>query len=144
MLATGRAESAGSSGFTLIEMLVVLAILGLVTGIAFPSVERALYRSAVQRAVTQVMGALAKTRAGAILKGQTTRLQFLPDGRGLIGFGDQEVRLPADIQLLPPSDSITFFGDGASTGGRFSLVHGASRTDIAIDPVSGLATVAPQ
>ncbi len=142
MLATGKADPAGTAGFTLIEMLVVLAVLGLVTGIVFPSVERALERSAKQQAVTQIIGAFAKARARAIQQGRSANLQIQPDGRGLRIAGSVDLPLPGSLKLTPQSGAVLFFADGGSTGGQFTLVDDRSSTRFSVDPVTGFAKIA--
>src|ERR1700741_3062673 len=63
MSATGKTDE---RGFTLIEMLVVLAILGLVAAIGYPAVDRALAGRHFAQAVASVEGQLHAARASAI------------------------------------------------------------------------------
>ena len=53
-------------GFTLIEALVVLAIVGLVAGLAYPAIERSRDALALRHARGQLAAAVSAVRAGAM------------------------------------------------------------------------------
>jgi len=55
--------------FTLIELMVVIAIVGLVLTIAVPSIYRQLHPDSMQKAVSDFMEACSQARARAILEG---------------------------------------------------------------------------
>ena len=57
------------SGFTLIEIMVVVGILGLVVALGMPSFVRSIQRAPLRQAVSDVLDACRKARAEAILKG---------------------------------------------------------------------------
>lgn len=59
----------GRRAFTLIELMVVIAIVGLVLTIAVPSIYRQLHPDSMQKAVSDFMEACSQARAQAILGG---------------------------------------------------------------------------
>ncbi len=65
-------------GFTLVEMLVVLTILGLLVGMSWPSVHRLLSRSRVKEAAKQVRTELGEARLRAIESGTPQVFRFQP------------------------------------------------------------------
>ena len=71
-------SDARKSAFTLIEMVVVLAILASVVSFAWPSVRRQLDKSQLRGAAKQLQAGLAKTRLKAIETGTPQLLQFTP------------------------------------------------------------------
>lgn len=73
-------------GFTLLELLVVLAILGLLIGMSWPSVHRLMSRSRVKEAAKQVRTELGEARLKAIESGTPQVFRFQP------GTGFFEVR----------------------------------------------------
>lgn len=109
-----------ASGFTLIEMLVTLAIAGLISGIAYPSLERALRRQDALDAAMRIEAALRSARAEALGGGRAVRLRMLPDGGG-VRYGDAEERLPKGAALRLPPAGIAFFADGSAEGGEVVL-----------------------
>lgn len=60
--------------FTLIELMVVVAIMGIVLTIAIPNIHRRLHPESMQKAVSDVMEACSHARATAILNGRPTDL----------------------------------------------------------------------
>ena len=66
------------TGYTLLELTIVLAILATVTAIAWPSLTRPLSRSHVQDAAQQLAGELAGARLTAIEYGRAYEFRYLP------------------------------------------------------------------
>ena len=64
------------SGFTLIEALVVVVILGLITLIGFPRISAAMVRSDLRSARTTVVNLVATARAASIQTGRRTWVKF--------------------------------------------------------------------
>ena len=63
------------TGFTLFELLLVLAILAIILGMAIPALRRLARRSEVQDAARQLRATLLQTRLGAIRYFQSLSLQ---------------------------------------------------------------------
>ncbi|MDB6068607.1 MAG: hypothetical protein JWR26_4815 [Pedosphaera sp.] len=73
-------------GFTLIEIMIVVAIMGIALIIGIPAISSALHREAMQQGVWDVMTACRDARAKAIMNGTTMELRFLSrEGRFEIG-----------------------------------------------------------
>ena len=70
----------GPRGFTLLELMIVLAILAMLIAVAWPSLRRPLMRSAAQQAARQLVRDLARARMAAIDSGQIVALRFEPGG----------------------------------------------------------------
>jgi prepilin-type N-terminal cleavage/methylation domain-containing protein len=69
-----------AAGFTLIEALVVMAIIGIVAAVSIPSLQRARIRASMLDVVRTVEQAVAVSRITAIKRGQNVCLRFLDDG----------------------------------------------------------------
>jgi prepilin-type N-terminal cleavage/methylation domain-containing protein len=76
-------KKAGTTrAFTLIELMVVVAIMGIVLGMGIPSVVRMLHREPLTQAMLDVQEVCSHARARAILQGVMTEVIFHPrDGR---------------------------------------------------------------
>ena len=125
-------------GFTLLEMMVVLCVLALLTGVALPYLRFGGPDAATAAKDLSASLAAARSRALSIRRPVTLAVD-LTDGRFGIA-GGEERALPAGLsvrwtvaagQTDGRQAAITFFPDGGSTGGRL-LVTGRGR-DAAID-----------
>lgn len=66
-------------GFTLLELVLVLAVVGILTGLALPPLSHFLDRIEVEAAATHLIAAHQRARLLAIARGQVTRLTINPD-----------------------------------------------------------------
>lgn len=126
-----------SGGFTLIEMLVVLAILGVAIGVAVGAMPRRGGGLDMANATDSVSGALRLARARAIASGQPVIFSVAAGGAGYL-IGREERKLPPSIRIAmagPPA--ISFGPDGSASGGIVRVV-GVTRTAlIQVDWLTG-------
>ncbi len=126
MSATGRTDE---RGYTLIEMLVVLAVMGLVSGIAFPSVERAVAAQQFRKDVAAAEALLRDARATAIARGVSVRIS--------------EQDAPDKVALTMPRGAQRFYPDGSADGGSVIVARGNRRARLEIDAATGLIRRVP-
>jgi len=122
-------------GFTLVELLVVLAIAGLLLTLTPPLITAALPGIELKAAARRTAGALRLTREVAIAGGRDAAWVIdVENGRYAIENDRRSGSLPGgiDIELIAAEDemqsdtvgAIRFFPDGSSTGGRVILKRG--------------------
>lgn len=121
-------------GFTLIELILVLAIVGLAMAVAGVGLSRFSTQSAGQRLASQTQQALQRLRNQALQAHAVVEAELRFD-TGVIQLsgpgGDVLVRLPegARFRPLPPvaQDAerlpLVFFADGTMADSAFALVH---------------------
>lgn len=151
---TSSTTDAGEAGFTLAELLVVLALLALIYGMVAPSLGRAVGGGEIHVASRELVSALREARSAAIAGGREVR--FVVDGAaGVYGYGQARRSVPRGLDIaadvpgsrrLPQNAAaIDFFPDGASTGGQvvLSARGGGARTAVAVDWLTGRVMPAP-
>ena len=130
MSATGDEQA----GFTLLEMLTVLAISALIGTIAFPRLEQGAAAASLAQARRSVTADLLRTRAAAIRTGVATALVLSPDGRTYGWSREPDHTLPGDARLEAKGGArIAFFPDGSASGGRLVLSTANRRIDLDVE-----------
>lgn len=81
-------------GYTLIELLLVLAVLAVIAGMAWPAVVKFSGEQAVKDAAEQVRSELDRTRFRAIDAGVAYQFRYEPNGRRFVA-------VPAELDVTP-------------------------------------------
>ena len=120
-------------GFTLIEMIVVIAVLAMVAGLVATS--RPLRSSRVDLEASQriVAGALRLARSQAIVQGRNVWVVSGNDGIAIAG--GQSWRLPRGI--IVSATEVAFGSDGNSTGGTVMVYGGGRQEAVTVDWLTG-------
>ncbi|MBS4054776.1 MAG: prepilin-type N-terminal cleavage/methylation domain-containing protein [Thermaerobacter sp.] len=117
-----------AGGFTLIEFLVVIALLGLIAGMAVPRVAATLLESSLVAEARYAHGQAQAVRQFAIVRGRDIRIEYINSVPARIRVIDHlsgsavpefdERVLPAGFSLLPlspVSKSVTYNSRGEAT-----------------------------
>jgi general secretion pathway protein H len=135
------------AGFTLIEMLVVLAILVLTTALVAPLVSGGSEGARLQMAASDLASAFRVTRSAAIARNTETSLMIDVDRRTFRSSVVSQRSFAQDIDAkltfasglgTGASDGgFQFFPDGSSTGGDVTLSLRGQQTKLCIDWLTG-------
>lgn len=143
-------------GYTLFEMLVVLAIFSLVIGLAVPSLRSSTGVIALRQTETILVSAFREARARALATNRqaavaldltTNRLShglvFSPDDAEVLGDKDLRIEMTTARALVSAESegAILFFPDGSSSGGRITLQNGNAVRVVEIDWMTGQVRV---
>ena len=127
-------NDAGERGFTLLEMVCVLAIIALLAAVMLPLIPHETSRSRLQAYALQAAALLTADRNAAIR--QQTSVATVVDAQARAihsGASRTVIRVPQDVHfdaLLPQScreraalSTISFFANGTSCGGVITLTR---------------------
>jgi prepilin-type N-terminal cleavage/methylation domain-containing protein len=114
-----------SSGFTLIEMMVVTIIIGVIAAIAAPNFLGLLNRNRINDAAQQVEGALKEAQRQALRRGKQCTIAISSTNKTISNSGTSGCllserdlkKIDNSIQLSSNTTSIVFSGKGNITGG---------------------------
>ena len=138
------------SGFTFVELIVVLVILGAVAALVAPSVSRTIVSARLRTAASDVRTSLARGRSLAVAGAEERAVAF-DLSRGEFGVDNEAVRLlPETIRLgavLPGEDRkeqgnvrVRFFPDGSGDEAEISVTAEDGGTlRVTVDPLTGLS-----
>ena len=153
-------------GFTLIEVMVVVGIIGMMVAMGAPSLYHMLHKEGFRKTVTGTMELCNMARAQAILQGITAEVVFHPRERrcelgnagaatqtgapggmsGPIEFGDRVAIEMLDVNLLEYKDAavarVRFFPDGTSD--EMTLILRSDKNEwrkISLEITTGLPTL---
>ena len=85
--------------FTLIEIMIVVAIIGLIAAMGVPSMIQMLRKDGMRKAVGDTTQLLGDARAQAILKNETTYVSFRPADNRLDSSIGKSVQLPDGVAM---------------------------------------------
>ncbi len=130
-------------GYSLLELLIVLAVLALATAVTIPEISGSRVTTARRGTERAVIEAVRQLRSEAI---RTNRLQWMevePGGRSLRTNSGRRIGLPAGFTITPvqstgPAPSrVRFYPDGRSSGSSWRVAGGGATTTLTIDWLTG-------
>jgi general secretion pathway protein H len=122
------------SGFTLLEMIIVLAILGLMLGVVVARGPMHSTRLDTEAAARELAGALRMARGRAIAQDQAVSVLVAADRYQVDGMGAHA--MPADVSLSG-NRVISFAPDGSSSGGTIVVQASNIRLVVAVNWLTG-------
>lgn len=139
----GADRGAKSSGFSLIELVVVLALIAVAAVLGFPTLRAVLHRSKIGGCAQQISVAMQQARFEAIKK--ATSVTVAASGRSLVstsgGATLSRVDLPNRVSFeaslgFNGANTVTFRSDGSvDYTGAFRIVDGwDNHLEIGVDP----------
>jgi type II secretory pathway pseudopilin PulG len=123
---------------TLLESLVVVAIVALIAMITVPNVTQALHVLSLRESARTLQADLRVARATAMRTGQPVRVNPLPDSEGYDWIGGTR-KLPSDIQL-EMSQPVVFFADGSMVATPIEIASRGRRIAITMNVATGAIT----
>jgi len=144
-----RRNPTPDAGFTLLELLVVLAIVGMVGVLTMPTLAPPSDALRLQAAAGEIIQTFRRARSSAIARNTDVAVTIDVDKHTVHWPAGQLLRVDRDItaQLkvaepepsAPARGSFRFFADGSSTGGNVTLKLKHKETHICVDWLSGRA-----
>lgn len=145
-------KTVASRGFTLLELLLVLLLLGLVYGLAGPLLSEGSEKLEAKTVSRQLAAGLRKARSIAATERRETVLLLDLEGLSFSVTSDPKIyQLPkklevsmftAESELVRSQNAaIRFFPDGSSTGGRITVTAGGHRHMIDVDWLTGRVVI---
>ena len=150
MTAALKANQQAEAGFTLVEMLVVLAIMALVATIAAPGLVSNYRTKNVETLAGEITMRLRLSRTSAIATARPKQV-VVDLGARVIRFGERDiVTLPDDVKMTVVTGQetvvagrqtvLTFLPDGSASGMDIALQQKGRTARIAVNWLTGLPT----
>lgn len=132
-----RRHTGQQRGFSLLELMVVLAIIAIIVAVAIPDYQASMAANREKSASNNLLGAMQFARSEAITRRTGVTVCASSDGSscgadwsagGIVRTTDGVVlrTIPAADDVAMTGNAIAFRGDGTSAGG--SITVGSSRT----------------
>lgn len=122
-----------NKGFTLIELMVTIAVLAIIAMMAAPNMSKAIDKRKIEQTTTDFEKALTQARSDAVLSRKQITIHIGTSGKDT----------PTERYWSIPDDVDLIFNEGICTGGNWSTPEITALTDIVFLPqgnVSALPT----
>jgi len=150
-----RAERSGERGFALIEIVCMLAIIGLLAAIILPALPRATTRAKLESYAVETAALLKADRNTALRRQIQVKTTIDAEARSIrSGVTGRIVRLPKDVTLEAmlasrcgdriAGRSIDFFPSGMSCGGAIALARPGMGYEIRVNWLTGGVDIVPK
>ena len=155
-LSAARAEAVrGERGFALIEMLCVLAIIGMLAAIILPAIPRSTTRAKLESYAVATAGLLKSDRSAALRRQIQVATQVDAATRSIrSGATGRVIRLPNDVVVDAilasrcadriAGRSIDFFPSGMSCGGVIAMSRPGMGVEVRVNWLTGGVDIVPQ
>jgi general secretion pathway protein H len=141
-----------AGGVTLLELLVVMALMGLIAAMAVPLFGSGVSSTELKSSARQVAAGLRFARSEAVATRSETRMWLDLEKRAFrVDHDARQHNLPAglEIKLFTAQNdiadekvgSIRFYPDGGSNGGRVTLAAGERKFEIDVDWLTGRVAI---
>jgi general secretion pathway protein H len=142
-------------GFTLLEMVCVLAIIALLAAVLLPFAPRETSRARLQAFALQTAAILKTDRNAAISRGISVATLVDAEARAIrSGASRTAILIPGDVRfdaVLPQTceqraalSTISFFANGTSCGGTIALTRFDAGYEIRVNWLTGRIEVIPR
>ena len=154
-LPAARAEDVSERGFALIEILCVLAIIGVLAAIILPAIPRATSRARLESYAVETAALLKADRNAALRRQVRVATQVDAEARAIrSGVTGRVIRLPSDVTVdailasrcsdRAAGRSIDFFPSGMSCGGVIALARPGMGYQVRVNWLTGGVDIVPQ
>ncbi len=148
----GKIGALRQSGFTILELLVVLAIIAIAYAVAGPLVSTGVTGTELKASARQLAAGLRKARSDAVAHRHDAVMTVDVEGRQFQLSGDPQIyKLPKSVEVKlftaqselvnGTTGSIRFFADGGSTGGRITVSAKARNYDVDVNWLTGQVAI---
>ena len=128
-----RKYGSDNAGFTLLELMVVLAILGVSAMLVVPNIGTLEGRQ-FDASLRESLATLNAARRDAVVTGQTTTAELVFDDASLsMTWRESEEQQEETVERV----AVQFFPEGGSTGGELRLRQQERQARISVDPFTG-------
>ncbi|BBD40256.1 type II secretion system protein GspH [Aminobacter sp. Y103A] len=142
-------KAGNEEGFTLVELLVALAIVALVAALAFPSIQASSRSQNAETISREIVSRLRVSRTMAIARASPQSIVIAPGARQ-IRFPDSSLlSIPQEVELTIVTGQETvraeseavlaFLPNGSATGADLFLKDAASEVKIEVNWLTGLS-----
>lgn len=141
-------------GFTLLEIVIVLAIIGMLAAIILPAMPHRTTHAMLEAYALRIAAILKKDRSAAIKRGTMVATQLRANARMLrSGSTGEVVQLPADVGFRAvlasqcggksAGSSVEFLPSGMSCGGTIFLSRPGTTLEVRVTWLTGGVEVVP-
>jgi general secretion pathway protein H len=155
MLQTGRVDGPrGEDGFTLLEIVCVIAMLAILAAIVLPAIPRGTSTTKLQSYATETAALLKADRNAAVRRRTDITATIDPASRTVrSGSSGRSILIPADVTFdaklaarcndRPAGPTIRFFASGMSCGGAIKLARPGVGFEIRVNWLTGGVEIVP-